>query len=345
MQWLRWLLVGLVSGGFGFVVGRTSIAPLLVLPQFGDESPVAGEVVARVGDVPIYADELRRTLVRTQGYTSDRLRDPALKQAALDDLIRTKLLAAAGRAAGYASDTEIVATLDRLLADRFLRDLAAANPPLPPVSDDDVRVYYEQHLPDFTPVDRARASVLLLAFPDDPTPEQKDAVRRRIEDLRQRALAEKDVPGSFVGLVQENSADTMTRLRGGDLGWMARGQNPRPVYGALVEPIFALENVGDISTPVETKQGYAIVRLTDRTRPEPRPLAAVEDEIRPILEAKRQQEINDLRYAQLKERFSVTVDQNVLSGIAADTPNQDHAARPPAIPGVPGPPPAAAGID
>lgn len=338
---LRWFRGTVLCAALSvvFLAAACDRSEPLALPQFSptsaDDESVA---VANVDDVPITIAEFRRALARSSGHGPDAGFDRATREQILEKLIRTKLLAAAGRAAGYADDPEIVATVDRLVADRYLRDLVRANPAPPPVTDDEIRAYYESHLPDFTPLDRARASVVLLEFPDDPTPEQKDWVRQRIEELRARAIAERDVPGSFVALVQEHSADTMTRLRGGDLGWIGRGQNPRPAYRALSDPIFALDNIGDVSEPIATDSGYAIAKLTDRTRPEPRPLAAVEKEIRSILEAKQLEEINDLRYAQLRERFSVKVNDDVLAAVGTGARAANAAPRPPPIPGVPGPP-------
>ncbi len=318
------------------LAGCRSEDPLQLPIRNAPNASQAPQIVATVDGLPITADELRRALLRTgTSATSDRDED---KRKALDVLVRTKLLAAAGREAGYADDPEIAATVDRLVADRYLRDLVRANPGPPAVTDDEVRAYYEAHLPDFTPLDRARASVLLLEFPDDPTPEQKEWVRQRAEDLRDRAIAERDVPGSFVALVQEHSADTMTRLRGGDLGWIGRGQNPRPAYRALSDPIFALDEVGDVSEPISSDDGYAIVKLTDRTRPEPRPLAAVEKEIRSILEAKPLAAFSAMRYARPRERCSVTVNDDVLAAVGTGGHRASAAQRPPPIPGVPGPP-------
>jgi len=78
--------------------------------------------------------------------------------------------------------------------------------------------------------------------------------------LREKILAGED----FGELAAELSTDPSAATNNGDLGWFT--------YGSMVAPFeeaaFALENIGDVSEPVQTDFGYHIIQLLGReTRP------------------------------------------------------------------------------
>ncbi len=81
-----------------------------------------------------------------------------------------------------------------------------------------------------------------------------DSARAVIEDLRARVLAGE----SFEDLAREFSQDPGSGARGGDLGTFGRGRMVPPFEAAA----FALENVGDVSEPVESRFGVHLIQLT-----------------------------------------------------------------------------------
>lgn len=87
-----------------------------------------------------------------------------------------------------------------------------------------------------------------------------DSARAVIEDIKARVEAGED----FAGLAREYSIDTGSAQRGGDLGTFGRGRMVPPFEAAA----FDLENVGDLSDPVETRFGVHLIQLTQKV---PRP--------------------------------------------------------------------------
>ncbi len=83
-----------------------------------------------------------------------------------------------------------------------------------------------------------------------------DSARAVIEDLKARVEAGED----FAALAREYSADTGSGAQGGDLGTFGRGRMVAP----FEEAAFALQNVGDLSDPVETRFGVHLIQLTSR---------------------------------------------------------------------------------
>ncbi len=87
-----------------------------------------------------------------------------------------------------------------------------------------------------------------------------DSARAVVESLKARVEAGED----FAALAREYSADTGSGAQGGDLGTFGRGRMVPPFEDAA----FALQNVGDLSEPVESRFGVHLIQLTSKP---PRP--------------------------------------------------------------------------
>lgn len=99
-----------------------------------------------------------------------------------------------------------------------------------------------------------RARHILLQFPGDATPQQRDSVRRAAEAIRAQAAGGAD----FAALAQQHGQDG-TKERGGDLGYFGKGA----MVPAFENAAFALQP-GQISPVVETPFGYHVIKLEDR---------------------------------------------------------------------------------
>jgi parvulin-like peptidyl-prolyl isomerase len=124
------------------------------------------------------------------------------------------------------------------------------------VTDDEVAAFYEANQELFRGPDRIHTRHILLRVAPDATPEQREAVRRRAEAARQRALAGED----FAALAAELSEDP-NASRGGDLGFTARGQ----MVEEFDDAVWQLEP-GEISEVVSSRLGYHVITV-DEIRP------------------------------------------------------------------------------
>lgn len=80
----------------------------------------------------------------------------------------------------------------------------------------------------------------------------------------QEAKRQLDSGRAFEEVVKEFSQDSNTIESGGDLGYWRKGELSASVSAGFEEAIAALE-VNQISTPIQTKYGYQIVQLTEKT--------------------------------------------------------------------------------
>lgn len=126
------------------------------------------------------------------------------------------------------------------------------------VSDDEARAYYNTHPKEFVVPERTRARHVLLKVPKDADETKRDEVRKKAEELLARVKMGED----FAKVAEAESEDESTANKGGDLGFFSKGT----VNPALEKAAAALD-VGAVSKPVLTDQGYHILRV-DEKQPE-----------------------------------------------------------------------------
>jgi peptidyl-prolyl cis-trans isomerase D len=124
--------------------------------------------------------------------------------------------------------------------------LPQAEPPAPEV----LRVIYESDkAARFSTLEERRARHILINFGAD-----REQARERIE-----AVAEKLAQGGdFAALAQTYSEDPGSKSKGGDLGWIKRGQ----MLEKFEQALFALGK-GEVSEPVETEFGWHLIKLEE----------------------------------------------------------------------------------
>ena len=145
------------------------------------------------------------------------------------------------------------------------------------VSDADVEKYYTEHVNEFETPRQVRAAHILVRVPETGGSAGEDKARAKVADVIRRAKADAD----FGKLAQENSEDTATAPRGGDLGLIGTGE---------MVPEFEKELVklkkGEISPePVRTPFGYHAIKVLDIQEGGRKPVKEVAAQIRSRLAA------------------------------------------------------------
>ena len=140
----------------------------------------------------------------------------------------------------------------------------------------EVRNFYEANRGRFETEEQRQASHILVAADAGGGEEAKQKARAKADDLyRQLKVA----PARFTELAKQHSQDPGSAGKGGDLGYFGRGVTPK----AFEDAVFRL-NVGETSPPVESVDGFHIIRLmavraaTRRTLEEAR--REIEDELK-----------------------------------------------------------------
>lgn len=145
-----------------------------------------------------------------------------------------------------------------------------------------------------------RTSHILIEFRPDATPEQKQAARKRAEEIYDEVRKSKR---PFEELAALYSDDVISKKNGGDVGWQS-GVTVIPTYYNTILKM----KVGEIKGLVETKYGFHIVKVTGRHSygdADKRQIRAS------VFEAKRKDLFDDY-FAKLKKQYKIDVNKSVL---------------------------------
>jgi peptidyl-prolyl cis-trans isomerase D len=148
------------------------------------------------------------------------------------------------------------------------------------VSDADLRREYESNLDKYRVPERAEARHILMM-----TDEKKNndaEVKAKMEGVLKQLRGGAD----FEELAKKDSQDPGSAAKGGELGWVTRGQMVKPFEDAVFS-----QKVGEIGNLVKTQYGYHIVQVTKR---EAAHVQSFEDVKADLEKAYRQQRVNAL---------------------------------------------------
>ncbi|MEJ5153210.1 peptidylprolyl isomerase [Comamonas sp. MYb396] len=270
----------LTSLGLVAVLGASSAA---VMAQTADPVLIEGHGVA-VRESDILSDAKR---LPPEMRASFLARKDSVAQMA-DAIYIRRVLALRATEAQMGKQSETAAALkianDKILSDAYLVTFDKAHTPDQKLLDAQVRAAYQANKDKYQAPEQAHVAHILIANQDDAK------AKAQIEKLRQEAASGAD----FAKLAKENSSDTSSALKGGDLGLVPRGQTA-PEFEAAA---FALSKPGDLSPVIKTQFGYHIIKLIEK---KPARTMALE-EVKPQLEKQFiQQAIQQARTAEVEK--------------------------------------------
>lgn len=170
------------------------------------------------------------------------------------------------------------------------------------VSPAEVARYYGEHQDEYRTPDRVKVRHILISIPPagpdgKQDPKAVDAARTKAEDILKQVKA----GGDFAALAKKNSQDPGSAEKGGELGWVVKGQTVPEFEKAA----FAL-NPRQTSDLVQTSYGFHIIQTEEKETAHVKPLAEVKDSIENILRQQKAnaylgQKINDAETTAKKE--------------------------------------------
>ena len=160
------------------------------------------------------------------------------------------------------------------------------------VSDTDIKTFYDQNIARYKTSEQRRASHILINASKDASAADMASAKTKAEKILEQVRKN---PADFAKLAKENSQDTVSAERGGDLNFFGKGDMVKP----FEDSAFALKE-GEISGLVQSDFGFHIIRVTGIKAPATRELAEVKASI--ATEIKRQQA--GKKYSEMAEIFS-----------------------------------------
>jgi peptidyl-prolyl cis-trans isomerase C len=242
----------------------------------------------------------------------------------LDQLIRYDLLVLEAQRRGYSEHPLVIDAIKRATIDAMTRrDLALDETTIPA---EEVSAFYEQHKAELSRPLLRRASHIELATETE--------ARTLLAELTHA-----DRP-RFARLARERSLDTRTAHQGGELGYFDREGHASDPHvpatpRALVDAVYALKNVGDISQePIHNGATFSLVMFTGEMPAMTKSLAKVAPRIRDQLAQERASRALDALLKRLMTEHPSELHPELLDSIVLDP------AQPPEIPeGFPAAPP------
>lgn len=240
------------------------------------------KIVAQIGDEKITLKKFDQEFKKAVGIKFDSPeQESAMRKNFLNRLIEQKLLVAGA----YEQKMDTIAELNEIIEDQK-KDLL-------------IKQLYE-------------IEVLNKAVPTEK--ELKDYYKKLGEEIHLRHILVKDESEAkkvherlmkgeeFEKLASEFSQDTLTKDKGGDLGFFIYDR----MFLEFREVVFKLKE-GEISKPVKTFYGWHIIKVEEKRKREQKPYEEIKDFLKTNLQRARQQELGYGFIEELKERLHFEV--------------------------------------
>jgi len=252
-------------------------------------------VVVAVGDVTVTAAQFDQIIDALPEQYRSVARGSGRKQFA-DNIVRIVVLAQEGKRRkldeSSAYRTQSMFQDANILANMTYEEIGKNIK----LDEADVRKYYEAHKAEF---EQVRARHILIRAQGSPTavrPGQKDLTEAealaKAQDLRKRIQAGED----FAQLASQESDDTGSAAKGGDLGFFRHGQ----MVPSFEQAAFALQP-GEIGEPVKSPFGYHVIKV------EAKESKSFED-ARPELETRMRPQQAQRTVEELQQKSQVVLD-------------------------------------
>jgi peptidyl-prolyl cis-trans isomerase D len=147
----------------------------------------------------------------------------------------------------------------------------------PQLPEAEVEKYYSEHAKEFETPQQVHAAHVLVSVPQTGGSEAEDTARAKVADVIRRAKAGED----FAKLAAEVSEDPGSKTKGGDLGWISKGE----MVPAFEAAAFTLRRDQISPEPVRTPFGFHAIKVFESRAAGKKPLKEVAAQIRDRLAA------------------------------------------------------------
>lgn len=267
----------------------------------------ADAVVARMGGIEVRASEVNKILDAQNATTRGEIfKSPdALDRVVRTELIRRALLAEA-KAKAWDKHEDVIQLLERakdqILVSSYVNSIARPEPGYPVEAD--LKAAYEANKVGLIAPRQLHLAQIFLALPANGDKAANDSVQRKAEDIARKAT-EKNA--EFGALAHKFSEHKESADKDGDMGWAAEDQIVPEIRAAA-----SVLNMGEVSKPVRTAQGWHILKLVDSKATSLRLFEEVRDALTQALRQKKAEE-NEKKYLDaLLAKTPINIDEIAL---------------------------------
>ena len=252
-----------------------------------------GNTLVRIKGRKITLEEFQVRITEIPTYYQGFLATHNGKIELLNGMIAEAVLIQKAKEEGLHRKEEIGRMLknveDRILLEAMVQELQKDRIA---VSDEEIKEYLEKNEEKFANPEQVRISHILV--------KRKSEAKKILNELREGANFEK--------LARKYSIDSITAPRGGDLGYIYRGE----MISAFEEAAFALENRNDISPIIETPFGYHLVKLTGKKKMREKTPEEIDSEVRTTIQNEKLERLME----KYKKESMVSVNYDLLDKVS-----------------------------
>lgn len=253
-------------------------------------APKDDVVVATVNGQTIGQTEFNSFVTMATGNTVDKL-NPEQKQQVLNRLVGLHLAAQAAEKADLQSQPETATSLyiwrTNVLSDAQLKKYMNEHP----ISEAELKQEYDRQVAAIPKQYRARHILV----------ESKTIADSLIRELKRGA--------DFAKLAKEESKDTGSASKGGDLDWFTAETMVKP----FSEAVARLEKGKITEEPVQSQYGWHVIKLEDVRTQTPAAFADVKQQITQVIQNKK----IDAYLGELRKAAKIEIKEDVLQKSAA----------------------------
>jgi len=171
-------------------------------------------------------------------------------------------------------------------------------------NDEELQAYYEAHKDEFVVPEKVQIKRILIKVDDDT---DDAAAKAKATELHGQLKKDND---RFKELAAKNSEDPFRR-RGGDVGFVAKTGKPG-LDDAVVAKAFEM-NVGQLSAPFKTDEGYNVILVANKRERVERTFQQMKGSVLRKVKNERLKELYESYVAKQREGASISVNEEKLS--------------------------------
>ncbi|MER3445484.1 MAG: hypothetical protein C4291_01005 [Candidatus Dadabacteria bacterium] len=254
-------------------------------------------VVAKVGGEEITKGDLVKSLeILPPNQRMIYLSSPQRLKEYLDSYINQMVLYKEAEREGIDKREDIKESLERYRR-RLLIQTISQEAINQKISEKDIENYYKQNSKN---LEEIRISHIFIKI-DPAKGITKDKARAKADIVAKRAKSRE----KFENLVDEFSDDSVSKKRGGDIGYISRGG----LSPEFENKIFSLKE-GEISNPIEAENGFHIIKVTEGVRIPPL------DQVKGRIEIDLKKKVFSEYTKSLREKMGVEIFEDNLKEIS-----------------------------
>lgn len=241
-----------------------------------------------------------------------------------DEMVAREVMVQSAIKAGLETSPEVQEALQNALISALKEKNLAPKLSAIQVSDEEIKISYENQREKYTNPERTRLAVLFAETKGDSATE----ARQRLEAALLRAKnenAKMPLEQGFGPLAMDYSDDQETRYKGGDLGWVDRARFPQRLEQTVIDTGSKLQQLGDTSEVIIGKKGLYVIKLLGKEAASLIPIEKVAANIRQQLLLEKRNRVEGDFQRTIRDSLRIEIHPERLSAIHSASPSKDLA--------------------